>query len=319
MPLNELFIASWNVENLFDTENAVRPQKVFNKIKSDIAGWDDTLLDAKLGQLSKIIRAMNGGKGPDILGVYEVENRAVLDKLTSRISADGGRTYQVAHADTSDERGIDVAFLYDPAVASASEWFQHWIVKRYPTRELFQVNFTVGGQKLVLVGNHWPSRTAGQYESEPFRIVAGETLAYWIQRIHEELGKDVGIIVMGDFNDEPFNRSVQEHALGISDDRAVLKGTNYYLLNLMWPIIASGTGSYFYGGRWNMLDQIMVNKPLLNGKFGWEVKDGVRVECTDIMCCANNPGPRRFGIKPGQRDKEGFSDHFPVSVTLQKI
>lgn len=320
MPTDTLFFSFWNTENLFDVESAERPEKVRKMIAKDIVGWDSSFLDVKLRQLSKVIRSMNSGKGADILGVCEVENRNVLDKLTNQIAVDGGRTYLVAHADTSDNRGIDVAFLYDPDVASTSpdQIFQHWVVKRYATRELFQVNFTIDGQKMILIGNHWPSRTSGQYESEPYRMVAGETLAYWIERIHEEIGNDAGIIAMGDFNDEPFNRSLTEYALSTNENRVVLEGKNQYLLNLMWPIVASGSGSHLYDGRWNMLDQIMVSRAVVDGKCGWVVKDGARIEGVGIMSYPNKPGPRKFGIKPKERDTEGFSDHFPVSVMLKK-
>jgi predicted extracellular nuclease len=318
--METLFLAFWNVENLFDVESAVRTEKLRKVIASDIKGWDDALLDAKLRQLSLVIRSMNGGNGPDMLGVCEVENKEVLDKLTKRIKVDGGRSYSVSHADTKDSRGIDVAFLYDGAIATTTqaETFQHWVVKRNSTRDLFQVNFTVDGKKLVLIGNHWPSRTAGQYESEPYRMVAGETLAYWVERIHEELGEDVPIVAMGDFNDEPFNRSITEYALSTSDASVVLKGQNQYLYNLMWPILASGQGSHFYGGQWNQLDQIMVSRAVVSGKSGWTVQGSASIEGTGIMSNSGKPGPRRFGISPKERDTGGFSDHYPVSVTLKK-
>lgn len=317
---DQLFLAFWNVENLFDVESADRPEKLKRIVGKDLAGWDGVLLDAKLRQLSKVIRAMNAGVGPDILGVCEVENRNVLLGLSARIAGDGGRHYEVAHADTSDNRGIDVAFLYDPRIASASpgEMFQHWIVKRYATRELFQVNFRIDGQTVVLVGNHWPARSAGQYESEPYRMTAGETLAYWIERIQAELGEDVAIVVMGDFNDEPFNRSLAEYALSTNDSRQVASGRNPYLLNLMWPILASGAGSHYYGGRWNMLDQILVSRGVVNGKSGWRVHGEARIESKAMMSHRNRLGPRRFGISPGERDTAGFSDHYPVSVTLER-
>ena len=165
----KLFIVFWNVENLFDVESAARSEKLYRVINKDLAGWNDALLDSKLGQLSKIMRSMNAGAGPDILGVCEVENESVLIKLTEKIAGAGGRAYQVAHTDANDSRGIDVAFLYDPNIAGTSpdKMFQHWIIKRYATRELFQVNFEIDGQTIVVVGNHWPARSAGQYESEP--------------------------------------------------------------------------------------------------------------------------------------------------------
>lgn len=317
---DSLFIAFWNVENLFDVESADRSEKLRKIIGKDIAGWDDSLLESKLRQLSKVICSMNSGAGPDILGVCEVENRNVLVKLTEKIAIEGGRDYHVAHADTSDNRGIDVAFLYDPAIAGTSpdKMFQHWVVKRYATRELFQVNFEIDGQTVVLIGNHWPSRTSGQYESEPYRMTAGETLSYWTERIQQELGDDVAIIVIGDFNDEPFNRSMTEYALSTNDSRQVINGRNPYLLNLMWPILASGAGSHVYDGRWNMLDQIMISRGVVSGKSGWHQQGDARIEGIVVMSHPNKIGPRRFGIKPNERDTAGFSDHYPVSVTLKR-
>lgn len=319
---DKLFIAFWNVENLFDVETADRPERIRKIIAKDIKGWNNVLLEAKLGQLSRVIRAMNNGQGPDILGVCEIENRNVLEKLTEKISKDGGRNYSIAHADAGDNRGIDVAFLYDKKIVEVAtsdgkeEQFQHWVVKRYATRELFQVNFTVNKKKLVLVGNHWPSRSGGQYESEPYRVTAGETLAYWVDRIHEELGKDIGIVVMGDFNDEPFNRSITEYALSTNNINAARRVKKNYLLNLMWPLLSAGSGSHYYGSRWNMLDQIMVSRAIVNGKSGWRINGEARIEGKEIM--SKRGKPSRFGIRPKERNVEGFSDHFPVSVMLEK-
>ncbi len=320
IPSDKLFIAFWNVENLFDAESAERPDKLRKILSKDIAGWDDDLLDLKLRQLSRVICSMNAGTGPDILGVCEVENRNVLIKLTAKIVSEGGRKYQVAHADTNDNRGVDVAFLYDPDIAGTSpdKMFQHWIIKRYATRELFQVNFAIGGRTIVVVGNHWPARTAGQYESEPYRMTAGETLSYCVERIQQELGDDVAIIVLGDFNDEPFNRSITEYALSINDRRRVMDGKNPYLLNLMWPTLAAGVGSHVYEGQWYMLDQIMVSRGIVNGNCGWQLQGDAQIEAVALMSYPKKIGPRRFGIKSSERDTAGFSDHYPVSVTLKR-
>jgi predicted extracellular nuclease len=140
-------------------------------------------------------------------------------------------SYQIVHADTKDERGIDVAFIYDSNKFEIEKdrntgkdlIFSHFIVKRAATRDILQVNFKTKSldNRLVLIGNHWPSRSSGQYESEPYRIVAGETLSYFHKRIleqnsddeEEELEQNTPILVMGDFNDEPFNRSVTDYAL----------------------------------------------------------------------------------------------------------
>ena len=145
-------IAWWNLENLFDEEDAValgrRTDKVFRAIKNDIAGWTPQLRDRKIDQLATVIAAMNTGNGPDLLGVCEVENRFVVDRLVERVNAPlpAPRSYAVVHADTGDARGIDVAFIYDdtlfqvPLPLEESVFF-HVVMRRNATREIVQVNF----------------------------------------------------------------------------------------------------------------------------------------------------------------------------------
>jgi len=48
----------------------------------------------------------------------------------------------------------------------------------------------------VVIGNHWPSRRGGQLETEPYRILAAETLSYWLQRIHEIVGPEAVVVCL---------------------------------------------------------------------------------------------------------------------------
>ena len=204
----EYFIAWWNLENLFDTvDNPDRPAWLQNKLARELKGWNEDVLTRKIEQLTAIISQMNQGRGPDILGVCEIESQAVFEKLRDALSP-LGRNYALAHHDTTDQRGIDVAFMYDDDTFAFERQFDYVVQKRNATRDLFQVNLKIraSNQDLVLVGNHWPSRLGGEYESEPYRIMAAETLSYWHERIKKHMGDTVPIVVMGDFNDEPHNR-----------------------------------------------------------------------------------------------------------------
>jgi len=78
--LLEYYVAWWNLENLFDVETAPRSDKLRRSIQKELRGWNQKVLNNKLSQLSKIIAQMNNQKGPDILGVCEVENESVLKK-----------------------------------------------------------------------------------------------------------------------------------------------------------------------------------------------------------------------------------------------
>jgi len=328
--MNEYFVAWWNVENLFSPEDYPdRSDKLKRTLGNELKGWTEDVLNKKLAQLASIIKKMNDGHGPDLLGVCEVENRAVLDLL---VAALGGldRQYKVIHADTKDARGIDVAFLYDSSRfrTKASEIFSHFILRRNATRDLVQVSFYTKpkGNRLVCIGNHWPSRSGGELESEPYRIGAAETLSYWHERILEVFQEDEvepSILVMGDFNDEPFNRSLVEYALAERVERRVVskKSQNPYLLNLMWPLMGKGVGTHYYEGVPNMLDQLLVNRAMLRSEGVLRVRpESVEILSFPEMLVssgANKGSPRRFS-RPSESsfDETGFSDHLPIAVRV---
>jgi predicted extracellular nuclease len=146
-------IAFWNVENLFDIEGSPRrEEKVARAIGKDIKGWTQALLDKKVSQLAAFIQTMNGGRGPDILGMSEVENRYVLELLVQAL-APLKRNYAIVHHDTQDNRGIDVAFIYDSKKFSVEATFNHFIMRRNATRDILQVNFlTQEGRRLIVMG-----------------------------------------------------------------------------------------------------------------------------------------------------------------------
>lgn len=328
--MKEYYLAWWNLENLFDIENAPnRLDKLNRVLQGELKGWTEEVLKTKISQLAKVICQMNNGKGPDLMGVCEVENRAVLERLLGALSS-LGRKYQIAHHDTSDKRGIDVAFIYDEELfhTTPQDQYSHFILKRTATRDLFQVNFTTRhkNQPLIIVGNHWPSRSGGVLHSEPYRMLAGETLSYWNKRITEERGKDIAVVCMGDFNDEPFNRSLTEYCLAVQNQEKVLRGREAWLLNLMWPFFSQDKGTHYYGGSPSVLDQFLVSKGIVSGLSGFKIdRDGnwnypVKIEVFEGMHKKKSPAPIRFGRpnKPKEFNPEGFSDHYPISVVLQE-
>jgi predicted extracellular nuclease len=314
------YISWWNLENLFDSENAPRTDKLRRVLKNDLEGWTDDILEKKINQLVKMLRIINESNGPDILGICEVENKNVLRKFRDSLQQTLDRGYNIIHADTQDERGIDVAFLYDKDkfTVDPQKVFFHFIVKRYATRDIVQANFRskMSNTEFVLVGNHWPSRSGGQLESEPYRMIAGETLAYFNQRIQDVHGQVIPILVMGDFNDEPFDRSITEYAKStVSRDR-VQKARNVpWLYNLMWEVMGSRSGTFYYCDAFNILDQFMVSRGMLIDNAKLKVRqDSIRIEVYPET--SKNGIPRKFGRPVKDLDEDGYSDHFPISLVL---
>jgi len=277
---------------------------------------------------------MNEGKGPDVLGVCEVESRPVLEKLAAALHPHNH--YKIIHADTDDKRGIDVAFLYNsekvrPALEETPDGpqpkvYSHVIVKRNATRDILQAEFTWQEQPFIVIANHRPSRSGGELRTEAYRMMAAETLSYWMERIQEQR-PDVPAIVMGDFNDEPFNRSMTDYALSTREQAKATSGRaqNPYLYNLVTPLQGSAIGTHKYQGEWGFLDQILANRATLDdGNIHCEVNSVHIIANSELIKAKDNQPlhegkPRRFNRPSSEHfDPEGFSDHLPIAVELNQ-
>ena len=312
------YFAWWNVENLFDVEDSpARPEWLQSRLRAELRGWTAEVLAKKISQLAWVIRQINDGRGPDLLGMCEVENDRVLWQLVEALDLPE-RDYGVVHHDMSDNRGIDVAFIYDKRRYKAGAFFSHLVQKRSPTRDILQVNFEMvdSGKTFVVLGNHWPSRLGGVHDSAPFRMMAGETLAYFHDRALHYLGADTPVIVMGDFNDGPGARSLVDFALSSNSRDRVVYARSPMLFNLMWPLVAAGRGTHVYGTEAACLDQVLVGENCLKSESWLKVQGGAELVVFDGMVEGRYGAPRRYGRPSGGLDLEGFSDHTPVSVWL---
>ncbi len=296
--------AWWNVGNLFPPGQ-----------HPDWREWDEALFGAKLANLGQAIQAMD----PDLLGLAEVADEGVLSQLVDRHLSDLG--YRIVHHEGPDLRGIDVAFLYGDAVLQLEPAYTraHTINKRTPTRDILEVYFTVpaNGAKLAVLGNHWPSRSGGVYRTEPFRIMVAEQCGAIVDQMLAQSAGGLPVLVLGDLNDEPFSRSVQEYLVAIRDRAEVLDPRNRrnYLYNCMWRLMeAREPGTYYYaeeGTPWYMFDQVIVSPALLRPEGSLQlVEDSVAVFRPDWMR-RRNGSPKPFAKLEG-RIVEGYSDHFPV-------
>lgn len=337
------FVAFWNLENLFAPEHFPgRVEWLANALKDDLKGWTQALFDTKLGQLASIIEQMNGGQGPDILGVCEVENAFVLEQLAARLNGQlTSRNYGVVNVDANhDQRGIDTAFVYDKAKyrVDPAAIFSHFVLRRTGTRDITQVTFTTQqNNDLIAMCNHWPSRSGGTYESRGYRMTAGETLSYWLQRIWDERGNNIPVIAVGDFNDDPFDESIVTHARASrerGDIERARTAAGFY--NLAWRYLQQPSndntgkpklvqGTLYFDGNGNVFDQILASKGLLMKSSPIRVdEDTARIELYPEMIDSDvGQGPIRFGLPKGNAAKNvntaGFSDHFPVSVVLNEL
>ncbi|MEN8957485.1 MAG: hypothetical protein ABF258_05635, partial [Flavobacteriales bacterium] len=201
----------YNVENLFDTiddKYTIDEQFLPDSEKE----WNTTKYFDKLNKLAKVITAMDKDL-PIFMGFAEIENQGVILDLISNTNLNNGN-YGIVHYESPDKRGIDVGFMYRKEFMTIkhSENIEVSLPDNpdFATRDILYVQGELKGEdELHVFLNHWSSRRAGQKESEHKRVKAASVLR---AKVDEILNKDASakIIIMGDFNDYPTNKSVYE-------------------------------------------------------------------------------------------------------------
>lgn len=317
MPAAEGFgVMFYNLENLYDTINdPAKDDEVF--LPNADRQWNASKYDKKLENLSKVI-ATGADMLPTLVGLCEVENEKVVKDLANTTNLKPGN-YKYVHYDSPDERGIDVALLYNEKLFKVkSSKAIHVTIPGDTidyTRDILMVNgeISIQGKKeqLFVFVNHWPSRSEGEEQSAPKRAAAAETLKRAVDSINAKFD-DANIIIMGDFNDTPVDISIQRilMAKGVSDNYA-----DESLVDLMTNMQAMGLGSYNYKGNWQALDQIIVSESLLDGT-GLQVNPASTIFVKKDWMLYHND---KYGDSPdrtfaGNKYIGGYSDHLPVFV-----
>ena len=312
-------VAFYNVENLFDLEDDP------NTLDEDFTPngkqqWTAERFNTKLDRIDQVMAGMDY---PVLIGLSEVENKSVLQSLCEYQGFEPLK-YNIVHFDSPDQRGIDVALLYQKKQFKVidSEFvripFPDEIVPEepgYTSRDILVVEGILKKKtKVHVLVAHFPSRRGGVKKSEPKRLhVAG----YMRKKVEEIFSKDPGarIILMGDFNDETDNKSIVD-VLG-----ALPLGTEYQqgmLYNAFSELDENGEGSYNYRGNWNMLDQVILSGSFFQPDEKLKFSKAIIFKADWMLYKDKKYGARPNRTYGGPRYYGGYSDHLPVYVELEK-
>lgn len=314
----ELVVCSWNVENLFDTEDDPANEGDDPYTPRGWRRWSDNRYRMKLNHLAEVIAAMK----PDILCMQEVENRRVLQDLTDVLKKNHRIDYPgIVHRDSMDFRGIDVAIIATRPAKKAE-----WIAPSTNVRDTVVATFSYHGGDITVLANHWKSKLGNSEESQAKRRSQAICVR---QKLNELLAADTNsaIIVTGDFNDAPDSKPMVADALLLTNRIEVLsRPGGLALFNLAASLPASVKGSYYYGpaNKWEMLDSMSVTAGMLaeRATAPWLADErSYRVfKYPKHVDRYGNPAPfRRIrNRKVGDIYATGFSDHFPVMLKLKR-
>ena len=315
-------VAFYNVENLFDIYNdsLVRDDE---RTKDGKDRWTEQRYALKIENIAGVLRQIGfeqSHRSPDLIGLCEIENRFVLEDLISSPALEA-LDYGIIHYNSPDARGIDVALLYKKTcfIPVASGSFRLLLedenqYRKY-TRDQLVVSGYLDGDPVYIMVNHWPSRSGGELKTKPFRIKAAQLQRKLLDSIFR-INSRAKIISMGDYNDDPYNQSIQ-----------YVLGSRYYeinyperiLFNAMSGLYQRGLGTLAYRDRWSLFDQLLFSmewkNPSVKGYRFW--KAGIF-----NPAYLKTPSGRYRGYPyrtyAGGTYQGGLSDHFPVYAYLIK-
>ena len=311
---NNFKILCYNVENYFDcVDDSLTIDEEY--LPDGMRRWNYTKYQAKQANIAKVITAIGGWDAPAIVGLCEVESRKALTDLT-RNSGLKNLNYEFVHFDSPDVRGIDVALLYQANQFKLIH--EEAIGVFFPqspatkTRDILLASGIVAtGDTLHIFVCHFPSRLGGELESEDRRIRVASTLRGKVDSLFN-ISASANIVIMGDFNDYPDNKSITQ-VLKAEQPKDNPEVGNLY--NLAYPLHLQGKGSHKYDGEWGMLDQFIVSGNLLNtsNQF-YTTSADMHIFDADFLLenDATHLGKKPFRTYIGMKYNNGFSDHLPI-------
>ena len=322
-----LCIAFYNVENLFDPEkDPEKNDEAFTP--TGFNHWTYNRFYKKINDIAKVFLTINGWEPPDIIGLAEIENANVLQKLCYHTGMKAYH-YRYVHYDSPDARGIDVVLLYRKNKVKIAESYPIPVVFPFEStsknRDILYAKVLITGDTLASVSadtlhlfvNHWTSRYSGYGGTTPKRNYYAQVLRKHVDSLFA-INNNAHIIIMGDFNDYPTDESMVKYLQAKNYNNEKNQGT---LFNLMLPLAGKNTGTHKTQEFWGCLDQFIVSKSLLNNKNKWQIENGeATIFDAPFLLIPDEKygGVKTFRTYLGPKYLGGYSDHLPIKIMLRR-
>jgi len=306
-------IATYNVENLFDAKYQGTEYEEYIPAKHN---WNKRMVEIKLNHTAEVICDLDA----DILGLQEVENSYILQRLMHKLKT-VGCAYKYSAITNKKSAPIQVALLSKYPIIK-----KHDIQVSYSprVRDILEVEIDIKGTPLTFFVNHWKSKAYRGYESK--RIKYAKALQSRIAK----LAPSKEYIILGDFNSDynayltledkindthgrtAFNDVLQTKIGDVlvdeEDIETAKRGVHYSL----WNELAIGDRwSHKFYGKKSSLDQIVLPQQMFDGKGIDYVNNSFKVFKADYLFTKRGY-INRWRYKHGKHMAKGYSDHLPV-------
>ena len=282
-------IMTYNVENLFDTQHdSLKNDKEY--LPNSELRWTNDRFYEKLHEVMQVIVGLGEDNLPLLVGLCEVENARCLRNVCYKLRR---FHYKYVHYESLDERGVDVALLYDSTKIQVLDSQPLKIdLNGDPTRDILYVSILYQQLDTIhLMLCHLPSQLGGATNTEWKRQQAKALIQSQIDSILL-LQPSAKIVIMGDMNTVP-----QDDLIG--------------MCNMMIPIQKLGQGTHKYQGIWTCLDQFYISPSLFTQSTAtifspqWLLEEDTKYL---------DHKPRRTYV--GYQYHDGYSDHLPIVLHL---
>ncbi len=303
-------LVNWNLQTFFDGTKDGFEYSDFQKS----GNWNTQTYTVRLQRLCQFISQVNA----DIYVFEEIENEAVIHDISNQLSASGHNwnqkkfwNYSAFAKQEETAIGIGIISRYPLSEVKAHAMDIRLHNQSQPqTRYMLETALSIGGRKVLLLANHWKSKSGGEEKSEIWRDWQENLLAKRLAQLTKAAEPDIPIIICGDFNRDAadficnFEENTGQNTLLRYAD---FQSTDFVPVRSLWftseGTFATKTGSYWYDDTWEHIDNIM-----LTGS----------ISASEFRPMTDSPWANAQGIPFGYKiySGEGWSDHLPLWATL---
>ena len=304
----------YNTENFYSTDPS--PPHKINPTASGLRNWDTRRFLNKLGKIAQVFDLIKEDHGmlPMLIGLSEVKGEKVLRQLVSEPVF--GETYDFVHFESMDERGVDVALLYDKSkieIISAEPISFFFEIdgtdpeKYDTTRDVLLVRLRYSQMLINVFVFHLPSKREKDV-NKPKRNTIISDIKERILKIG--IHTDEAVLLMGDFNENPDEDNLKNL---VYDDLR-----NKILHNPFAELFVNKKFSTFHHEFGLLFDQILISDDFFEEDALLKFENAAVFDHQKLKSWDRKFEGRPFRTYAGTRYLGGYSDHFPVLVRLLK-
>ena len=309
----QVLVANWNLQTFFDGNKDGCEYKEYQKS----ADWNKETYKVRLERLCEFITTTDA----DIYVFEEIENEGIIYDISNQLAGAGHNwnqrkfwNYSVFTKEEGTAIGIGILSRYPLGnVKTHSMDIRTHSTAQPATRYILEVEASVEKNPLIILANHWKSKSGGELETEIWRDWQENILAKRIAELSQE--PDKAILICGDFN-----RDAADFVCNLNNQKNWISGykntflryadfgyTDYVDVNSLWfsegGEYTSTKGSYYYDDEWERIDNIML--------AGTAKKISFSLLAVSPWASAQGY-PIAYKIYTGQ----GWSDHLPVCAQI---